>query len=406
MTLSRKDLLKDFIKENNLKSAKDVQDALKDLFAETLQEMLEAEMDDQLGYTKYDYKNKNTTNSRNGKSRKTVTSNLGEFELEVPRDRDGEFEPKVVKKRQTDVSSIEDQVISMYAKGMSIRDIIEHLNNIYGIDASPTLISNITDKIYPYIQEWQNRPLDAIYPIVFLDAIHFNVRQDGKVVTKAAYVIIGINMEGIKDVLGIWIGENESAKYWLAVLNELRNRGVKDILIASIDGLTGFSDAIKAVFPKTEVQRCIIHQIRNSTRYVSYKHLKEFTGELKKVYTSVNEEEALRELDSLEEKWGDKYAIAIRSWRNNWSELATFFKYPPEIRKLIYTTNSIESYNRQLRKVTKSKSIFPSDESLLKMLYLATMDITKKWSQSMRNWTMILGQLSIYFDDRISDNLF
>lgn len=406
MTFSRKDLLKSFIKENDLKTATDVQEALKELFAETLQEMLEAEMDNHLGYSKYDYKNKNTANSRNGKAKKRVTSNLGEFELQVPRDRESEFEPQVVKKRQTDVSSIEDQVISMYARGMSTRDIGDHLHEIYGIEASPTLISNITDKILPLIQEWQTRPLESIYPIIFLDAIHYKVRQDAKVVTKAAYVIIGVNMQGLKDVLGIWVGENESAKYWLTVLNELRNRGVKDILIASIDGLTGFKDAIKAVFPQDEIQRCIIHQIRNSTRYVSYKHLKEFTKDLKTVYTAVNEDDALRELDNLDNKWGEQYAIAIKSWRNNWDELSTFFKYPQEIRTLIYTTNAIESYNRQLRKVTKSKSIFPTDESLIKMLYLATMDITKKWTQVLRNWPIVLAQLSIYFEDRINQSLF
>jgi len=406
MTLSRKELIKEFIRENNLKTVKDVQDALKDMFAETLQGMLEAEMDNHLGYSKYDYKNKQTSNSRNGKSKKKVTSDLGEFELEVPRDRDSEFEPQVVKKRQTDVSSIEDQIIGMYAKGMTTRDIIAHLESIYGIDASPTLISNITNKILPLVQEWQNRPLESIYPIVFLDAIHYKVRQDSKVVNKAAYIIIGVNMDGMKDVLGIWIGENESAKYWLTVLNELRNRGVKDILIASVDGLTGFSDAIKAVFPKTEIQRCIIHQIRNSTRYVSYKDLKEFTRDLKSIYTAVNEEKALIELDEFDKKWGDKYAIAIKSWRNNWDELSTLFKYPQEIRTLIYTTNAMESYNRQLRKVTKSRAIFPTDESLLKMLYLATMDITKKWSQSIRNWSMVLAQLSIYFEDRIDDTIF
>jgi transposase-like protein len=406
MTFSRKELIKSFIKDNDLKTATDVQEVLKELFAETLQGMLEAEMDNHLGYSKYDYKNKSTTNSRNGKAKKKVTSNLGEFELEVPRDRESEFEPQIVKKRQTDISSIEDQVISMYARGMSTRDIGDHMSEIYGIEASPTLISNITDKILPLIQEWQNRPLESIYPIIFLDAIHYKVRQDAKVVSKAAYIIIGVNMQGFKDVLGIWVGENESAKYWLTVSNELRNRGVKDILIASIDGLTGFKDAIRAVFPEAEIQRCIVHQIRNSTRYVSYKHLKEFTRDLKTIYTAVNENEALKELDNLDNKWGEQYAIAIKSWRNNWDELSTFFKYPQEIRTLIYTTNAIESYNRQLRKVTKAKTIFPTDESLIKMLYLATMDITKKWTQVLRNWPIVLAQLSIYFDDRIDQSLF
>lgn len=406
MSLSRKNFIKQLIKENDIKSAKDIQEVLKDLFTETIQEMLEAELDDELGYSKYDYKNKNTSNSRNGHSRKKVISDLGEIEISVPRDREGEFEPEIVKKNQRDISGIEDQVLGMYAKGMSTRDITDHLYNIYGIEASPTLISGLTDKILPMVQEWQNRPLESVYPIVFMDAIHYKVRQDNRVVNKAAYAVIGVNMSGIKDVLGIWVGENETSKYWLKVLTEIRNRGVSDILIASVDGLNGFSEAIKAVFPRTEIQRCIIHQIRNSSKYVSYKDLKEFNRDLKEVYTAVNEPAALAELDRFEEKWGDNYSIAIRSWRNNWDELATFFKYPEEIRRIIYTTNAMESYNRQLRKVTKTKSIFPSDESLTKMLYLATMDITKKWTQSIRGWSQILAQLSIYFDDRVNTSIF
>lgn len=406
MSLSRKNFIKQLIKENDIKSAKDIQEALKDLFAETIQEMLEAELDDELGYSKYDYKNKNTTNSRNGHSRKKVISDLGEIEISVPRDREGEFEPEIVKKNQRDISGIEDQVLGMYAKGMSTRDITDHLYNIYGIEASPTLISGLTNKILPMVQEWQNRPLESVYPIVFMDAIHYKVRQDNRIVNKAAYAVIGVNMSGMKDVLGIWVGENETSKYWLKVLTEIRNRGVSDILIASVDGLNGFSEAIKAVFPRTEIQRCIIHQIRNSSKYVSYKDLKEFNKDLKEVYTAVNEPAALAELDRFEEKWGANYSIAIRSWRNNWNELATFFKYPEEIRRIIYTTNAMESYNRQLRKVTKSKSIFPSDESLTKMLYLATMDITKKWTQSIRGWSQILAQLSIYFDDRVNTSIF
>jgi len=398
--LLKKELLREFIKENNLTTAKEIQNALKDVFASTLQEMLEAELEDHLGYSRYDYKNKETKNSRNGSSAKKVLSDLGEMELAIPRDREGEFEPKVVKKYQTDVSGIEDKILAMYAKGMTTRDISAHLEEIYGIDASHTLISKITDKIIPLAHEWQSRPLEHVYPIIFLDAIHYKVRTDGKVINKAAYVILGININGNKEVLGIWIGENESAKYWLSVLTDLKNRGVKDILIASIDGLTGFKDAIKAIFPNTEVQRCIVHQIRNSTKYIPYKDKKEFCKDLKLVYTSVNEDTALLELNNLEEKWKDKYAIAITSWRNNWEDLSTFFKYPEEIRKLIYTTNAIESYNRQLRKVTKSRSIFPNDEALFKMLYLATQDITKKWTQNVRNWALALAQLSIHFDAR------
>ena len=375
---------------------------LKDLFAGTIQEMLEAELEDHLGYERYYNKSKGTANSRNGYRSKKVKSDFGEVKLSIPRDRNGDFEPRVIKNYENDISGIEDQIIGMYSKGMSTRDISTHLKSIYGIDVSHTLVSKITDRVLPLAHEWQNRALDMIYPIVFMDAIHYKVRSEGRIINKAAYIAIGINLEGIKEILGIWIGENESSKYWLKVLTDIRNRGVKDILIASVDGLAGFSDTIKAVFPNTEVQRCVVHQIRNTLNYVSYKHRKEFVKDLKLVYTSATEDAALSELTLLEEKWSKHYAIALRSWRNNWDELATYFKYPQEIRTLIYTTNSIESYNRSLRKVTKSKSIFPSDDSLHKSLYLATMDISEKWTQKIRNWNQILAHLSIYFEDRIS----
>lgn len=406
MSFSKDELIKILAKDPNIKTAEDIQNVLKDLFGDLLQKMLEGEMDEHLGYAKHDYQSKNTTNSRNGKSRKTMKSDLGLFDLDVPRDRDGSFEPEIVKKHQTDVSHLESSIIGMYAKGMTTRDIAKQVNQMYGMDISPTLVSNITDKIIPMVREWQSRPLEAVYPIIFMDAIHFKVRKDNAVVSKAAYAAIGVNLEGKKDVLGIWIGSAESSKYWLLVLNELKNRGVKDILIASIDGLNGFKEAIKAVYPNTEIQRCIIHQIRNSSKYLSYKDLKAFNADLKLVYTAATEELALAELDKVEEKWGEKYLIAIKSWRNNWDELATFFKYPPEIRKIIYTTNAMESYNRQLRKVTKAKSIFPNDEALLKSLYLATVDITQKWTQSIRSWAQILAQLSIFFEGRLDDQLF
>lgn len=401
MSLVDKKMVRKLMAQGKLNSVDDIHEILKEQFGDILKEMLEAEMDEHLGYSKYDSKNKDTENSRNGKRKKTVRSNIGSLEIDVPRDRESEFEPIVVKKNQRDISSIESQVISMYAKGMSTRDIQEHLEDIYGIEASPSLISRITDKIMPVVQEWQSRPLEPVYAHVVMDAIHYKVRQDGRILNKAAYAAIGLNMDGMKDVLGIWIGDSESAKYWLTVLNELKNRGVQDILIASIDGLSGFSDAIKAVFPETEIQRCIIHQIRNSTKYLSYKDRKSFCNDLKTVYTAVNEDQALANLDLLEDKWGEQYYIAIKSWRSNWSELSAFFKYPEPIRRIIYTTNAMESYNRQLRKVTKAKSVFPTDESLLKMLYLATSDITKKWAQRVRGWAQILAQLSIYFDDRL-----
>ena len=404
-SLMSKEQLKQWIKENNMKSVEDVQSALRELFAETLQEVLEAELETSLGYAKHDVKNKQTTNSRNGYSKKTVRSEYGDIELKVPRDRDGEFEPMIVKKHQSNVTGIEDQIIAMYAKGVSTRDIQDHLQQLYGIEVSPAFISNVTNKIVPLIKEWQNRPLQAVYAIVFLDAIHFKVKQDGTIVNKAAYMAIGIDLEGHKDVLGIWIGENESAKFWLHVLNELRNRGVQDILITCVDNLNGFSEAIAACYPKTEVQKCIIHQIRNSIKYVSYKDVKKITSALQPIYKAPTEQAALDELEQFEKTWGGKYPLIVRSWRNNWDELATFFKYSPEIRKLIYTTNIIESYHRQLRKVTKGKAVFPTDEALLKMLYLSTMDVLRKWTARVQNWGQILLQLMVHFPDRVQPYL-
>lgn len=397
--------LKKFIKENKMTTAEDVQNMLKDLFAETLQEMLEAEMDSTLGYERNDSSNKQTTNRRNGHSPKSVRSEYGEIDLQVPRDREGEHNPLIVKKHQKSVTGIEDQVLALYAKGVSTREIQDHLQQLYGVEVSPTYISNVTNKIMPMVKEWQNRPLQAIYAIVFLDAIHFKVKQDGQIVNKAAYMAIGIDLDGNKDVLGIWIGENESAKFWLTVLNELRNRGVQDILIISVDNLTGFSEAIQACYPDTEIQKCIVHQIRNSIRYVSYKDVKKITTALKPIYTASSESAALEELNHFEAVWGERYPLIVRSWRNNWAEISTFFKYPPEIRKIIYTTNMIESYHRQLRKVTKGKSIFPTDEALLKMLYLATQDVLRKWTGRVQNWGQILLQLSIFFPDKVKAHL-
>jgi putative transposase len=405
MGLWTKEQLRSFIKENKLVTAQDASNALKNLFAETIQEMLEAEMDTHLGYEKHDTTNKKTSNSRNGKGKKSIISEYGEQEIQIPRDRQGEFEPLIVKKHQSHVNGIEDQIIALYAKGVSTREIQDHMERIYGIEVSPTLISNVTNKIVPMIKEWQNRPLQNTFAVVFLDAIHFKVKQDGGIVNKAAYMVIGIDLDGNKDVLGIWIGENESAKFWLSVLNDLKNRGVQDILITCVDNLTGFTQAISACYPKTEIQKCIIHQIRNSTRYVSYKDLKKVTADLKPIYKAVTEDAAKLELDRFEETWGTKYPLIIRSWRTNWDELATFFKYPPEIRKLIYTTNIIESYHRQLRKVTKGKSIFPTDEALLKMLYLATMDVVRKWTGRVQNWGQMLLQLSVFFPDRVGQHL-
>ena len=325
----------------------------------------------------------------------------GTIDLDIPRDRKGDFEPQIVKKNQTDISNIEDQVLSMYAKGMTTRDISSHLKDVYGVDASAEMISHMTDRILPIAKEWQNRPLERKYAIVFMDAVHFHVREDNRTVKKAVYVAIGVKLNGKREVLGMWVGGNESAKYWLSVLNEIKNRGVEDIMIVSVDGLTGFGDAIHAVFPQAEIQRCIVHQIRYSTKFISYKDLKPFMADLKLVYKADTEDLALTALEDLEEKWGKKYPASIGSWRNNWTQLSTYFKYPSEIRKLIYTTNSIENFNRQLRKVTKSKTIFPTDDALFKMLYLAMMDATKKWTGKAWDWGLTLDQLCIYFGDRI-----
>lgn len=401
MTKISKEFMQQFIKENDLQSTQDVQAALRDLFASTMQGMLEAELETHLGYPKHDTKNKTTDNSRNGHSRKTLTSEYGDVEISVPRDRNGEFEPEIIKKNQTNTAGIEEQVIALYARGVSTRDIQAHLQQLYGLDVSPTLISNITDKLLPKIKEWQSRPLQSVYAVVFLDAIHYKVRQDGQVVNKASYMVVGIDLEGKKDVLEIWIGENESAKFWLTVLNDLKSRGVEDILITCVDNLKGFSEAIAASYPKSDIQKCVVHQIRNSLKYVSYKDYKAVTAALKPIYKASTEEAALEELDKFEEIWSSKYPLVIRSWRNNWDELATFFRYPPEMRRLIYTTNLIEGYHRQLRKVTKGKSIFPTDDSLTKMLYLATMEVTKRWTMRVQNWGLILSQLMIYFPDRI-----
>jgi putative transposase len=405
MTKVSKEFLQQFIKENDLKSTEDVQAALRDLFASTMQGMLEAELETHLGCAKHDTKSKKTDNSRNGHSRKTLTSEYGDVEIAVPRDRKGEFEPEIVKKNQTNTVGIEEQVIALYARGVSTRDIQAHLHQLYGLDVSPTLISNITDKLLPMIKEWQSRPLHSVYAVVFLDAIHYKVKQDGQVVNKAAYMVVGINLEGQKDVLGIWIGENESAKFWLTVLNELKGRGVEDILITCVDNLKGFSEAISACFPKSDIQKCIVHQIRNSLKYVSYKDFKAVTAALKPIYKASTEEAALDELDKFEATWGAKYPLVVKSWRSNWDELSTFFRYPVEMRRMIYTTNLIEGYHRQLRKVTKGKSIFPTDDSLTKMLYLATMDVTKKWTMRVQNWGLILSQLTIYFPERVEPYL-
>ena len=401
--IRQSELIRELIKLRGMKTAMDAQDMLKDLLGGTLQEMLVAELDHELGYSKYDYKNKDGANSRNGYSKKTVKTSHGAMELDIPRDRIGEFEPLVIPKNKSSLDkSIEDRILSMYAKGMTTRDISDHVNEIYGFEVSEGLVSNITDKVMPLIREWQSRPLEEIYSIMFLDAIHYNVRQDNRIIKKAVYIAIGIDLEGRRDVLGMWVGENESAKYWAGVLNELQNRGVKDILITCTDNLTGFDAAIQAVFPKTDLQHCIVHQIRNSTKWVNYKDLKALMADLKKIYTALTEKEAFANLETFHEKWGKKYPKIYESWKRNWANLTTYFQFPQDIRRLIYTTNQIENFNRGLRKVTKAKSVFPTDDSLLKMLYLVMMDITKKWANIRRDWGPIRMQLEIYYGERLT----
>ena len=400
-----REMMSNYLKENDvkIKDGADVNAIMRDMMSVILEGVLTEELDEELGYSKYDYRNKDTDNSRNGFSQKTMHTSYGDMELDIPRDRKGEFEPQVIKKYQNTVTQdMEEKILSMYAKGMTTSDIESHMRDLYGIEISDSTISRVTDKILPIVKEWQERPLEEIYAVVFMDAIHYHVRHEGRIVKRAVYIAIGIDMNGHKDVLGMYVGQNESAKFWLSILNGLKNRGVQDILIACVDGLSGFPQAIEAVFPETEIQQCIIHQIRNTTRFVSYKDIKPLMADLKRVYTAATEEIALVELDAFEEKWYSKYPKIAKSWRDNWANLSAYFKYPEAIRKLIYTTNAIEGFNRQLRKVTKSKTIFPSDDSLMKMLYLATMDITKKWTGHRLDWGQIHSQLEIYFEERLS----
>ena len=378
----------------------EVQDLLKGLFKGTIEQMLEAEMDEHLGYEKHNPEGDGIGNSRNGYNKKRIKSELGKTEIAIPRDRNGEFRPKVISRYQTKTDNLENRIIAMYAKGMSNRDIEDHLKDIYGVEASASLISRITDKIMPAVVEWQSRPLESVYPIVFLDGIMFKVRQDSKVIRKCVYTVLGVDLEGYKDILGIWISENESASFWLSVCNELKNRGVKDIFIACRDNLSGFSSAIETVFPKTEQQLCIIHQIRSSTKYVVKKELQDVMTDLRKVYGAITLEEAEYHLAELEKKWGNKYPHLIKSWRLNWEDIIPFFKYPEELRRMIYTTNAIEGFHRMLRKYTKNKTIFPTDDSVRKSVYLSVREISKKWNHAAQNWGIIMGQLMIFFEDR------
>lgn len=378
------------------------------LVKDVLENILEGEMEEHLGRSKYqrlDDEDFERVNYRNGYSKKNLRSSFGDVDLNIPRDRNGEFEPKIVKKYETVCNELDKKIISLYAKGMSTSDIQAEIEDLYGITISPSMVSKITDKVLSSAVEWQNRPLDRIYPIVYLDAMYFKVRSNGKIVNKAVYICLGYDMDGYKDILGIWVDEAEGAKFWLGICNDLKNRGVKEILIACMDGLKGLPQAIKTVFPSVNIQTCIIHQIRNSIKYVASKDKKEFMKELKEVYKASTEELALAQLDMLKEKWHSKYAIVIDSWYNNWSNLSTFFEFSPQIRKMIYTTNILEGFNRQIRKFTKVRVIFPTDESLNKCVYLATMEIMEKWTQPTPNWGATLTELTLMFENQINDEL-
>ena len=405
MELTPKELMKQYVDSQNFTSTTEIMQAMKDLFRDVIQQVMESELDVELGYEKSERMSDSESailskNYRNGYSKKTVKTQLGEIEVKVPRDRNGEYEPKIIGKYSRNADGMEEKILSLYACGMSQRDIAEQIKNLYDVEISPELVSKISEKIMPEVNDWQNRPLESVYPFVFMDAIHYKVKENHQYITKAAYVVLGINMEGSKDILGIWIGEHESSKFWLNVLTELKIRGVRDVYLFCVDGLVGFREAIEAVYPSAGIQRCIIHQIRYSTRFVSYKDIKELMADLKLVYTAVTEDEALNNLVRFKEKWSKSYPSCVKTWEDNWDILSTFFAYPAEIRKIIYTTNIIEGLNRQFRQITKNKPSFTNDESLRKMLYLASKNIVKRWTQRCRNWDVVLNYLKVMFEDK------
>lgn len=401
MTEGKRNIIRGLIDEYGIETAEDIQAALRDLLGGTIKEMMESEMDEHLGYEKSE--RSDNDDYRNGYKKKRINSSYGSMEIEVPQDRQSSFEPQVVKKRQKDISDIDQKIISMYAKGMTTRQISDTLMDIYGFEASEGFISDVTDKLLPQIEEWQTRPLDSVYPVIFIDAIHYSVRDNGVIRKLAAYVMLGISVEGKKEVLTIQIGENESSKYWLSVLNELKNRGVKDILIICADGLTGIKEAIAAAFPDTEYQRCLVHQVRNTLKYVADKDKKLFSADLKKIYNAASEQSGRDMLDTVSEKWSDKYPNAMKSWYKNWDAITPIFKFSSDVRTIIYTTNAIESLNSQFRRLNAQRSVFPSDQALLKALYLSTFEATKKWTMSIRNWGKVYGELSIMYEGRLPD---
>ena len=401
MTEGKRNIIQQLLQEYDIETAEDIQDALKDLLGGTIKEMMEAEMDEHLGYGKSE--RYESDDYRNGYRSKMVNSSYGQVNIEVPQDRKSTFEPQVVKKRQKDISDIDQKIISMYAKGMTTRQISETIEDIYGFETSEGFISDVTDKILPQIEDWQNRPLDEVYPILYIDAIHYSVRDNGVIRKLAAYVILGINTEGKKEVLTIQVGDNESSKYWLSVLKELKNRGVRDILVICADGLTGIKEAIGAAFPKTEYQRCIVHQVRNTLKYVPDKDRKAFATDLKTIYQASDEKKALVALEHVTGKWTPKYPNSMKRWKDNWDVISPIFKFSSVVRKVIYTTNAIESLNSTYRKLNRQRSVFPSDTAILKALYLATFEATKKWTTTIRNWAQVYGELSIMYEGRLPE---
>lgn len=399
MTDGKRSIIRQLFQEYNIESANDIQDALKDLLGGTIKEMMETEMDSHLGYSKSE--RSDSDNARNGYKTKSINSSYGSFQIDVPQDRQSTFQPQVVKKRQKDISGIDEKIISMYAKGMTTRQISETLEDIYGFEASEGFISDVTDKILPRIEEWQTRPLASVYPIIFIDAIHFSVRHDNMISKLAAYVVMGINDDGRKEVLTIDVGENESSKYWLSVLNSLKNRGVEDILILCSDGLSGLKEAIATAFPNTEHQRCIVHMVRNTLKYVANKDMKNFAKDLRTIYTAPDEKTAVKRLEDVDKKWSPHYPAAMKRWFDNWDVITPIFKFSTDVRTAFYTTNAIESLNSSYRRLNRQRSVFPSQSALLKALYLATFEATKKWTIPIRNWGKVRGELSIMYPDRL-----
>ena len=385
-----------------IKTEEELGELTKTLRKAILETALGGEITEHLGYEKHAVSGNGTGNSRNGKSKKILKGDHGEVEINIPRDRSGTFEPQIVKKGQTRLTAMGDQILALYAKGMSTRDIVATFKELYDADISPTLVSRVTDQVLIQVQQWQNRELDPIYPIVYLDCIVLKIRENQRVIKRSMYVALGVNLEGHKELLGLWLADTEGAKFWLSVLTELRNRGVEDILIACVDGLKGFPEAIASEYPQTQVQLCIVHMVRNSLRFVPWKDYKAVTAELKTIYQANTEELALQQLDSLEKNWGNQYPQIIKSWRDNWENVATLFQYPPDIRKAIYTTNAIESLNSVIRKATKQRKIFPTNQSAMKVVYLAITAASKKWTMPIRNWKPALNRFTIEFGERIT----